>query len=131
MPVTLRAACCVTTRCVEAAKPSDDAWEAARAVLRGSVLPVPVDIERQDSLCVCTLPALAPVRAIGLEEAGHPLCVCQAHETLLGGIGGLLVWASNAGHVVASNHSPRLPRQPTLHLDRSITVSLAKDNSRS
>lgn len=92
MPVTLRAACCVTTRCVEAAKPSDDAWEAARAVLRGSVLPVPVDIERQDSLCVCTLPALAPVRAIGLEEAGHPLCVCQAHETLLGGIGGLLVW---------------------------------------
>jgi hypothetical protein len=29
----IQAACCVTTRGVEAAKPSDDAWEAARAVL--------------------------------------------------------------------------------------------------
>jgi hypothetical protein len=53
----MQAACCVTTRGDEAPKPSDDAWEAARAVCG---VPGARDIQNQDWFCLLRLPRTRP-----------------------------------------------------------------------
>jgi len=106
----MQAACCVTTRGVEAARPSDDAWEAARTVCS---VPGARNVQSQDWLwfCLCFCLSLAPFRAIRLEEArrtGHPSrgawptrpeqnadLVAEAYQNGL-------IGQSLAGHVVES-----------------------------